>query len=139
LNHSVDTSPPHLIRQRIRSGDFSDVTSGVAPGYVQCNLVIVPADYAADFMSFCQRNPKPCPLLAMSPEPGDPTLPDLGVDIDVRTDAPRYRRWENGCATATPTNLMDAWQDDHVAFALGCSFSFEEALLAAGHRDSQYY
>lgn len=132
MNHTVDKNNPRQLRQSIRSGDFSDVTSGVAPGYVQCNLVILPADFAADFLLFCQRNPKPCPLLAISPEPGNPVLPDLGVDIDVRTDAPLYRRWEHGCATATPNNLMDVWQDDHVAFALGCSFSFEEALLAAG-------
>ena len=70
MNHTVDKNNPRQLRQSIRSGDFSDVTSGVAPGYVQCNLVILPADFAADFLLFCQRNPKPCPLLAISPEPG---------------------------------------------------------------------
>lgn len=119
-------------RMRIRLGEFTGPTSGLAPGYVQCNLVILPQAYAADFQAFCQRNPKPCPLLATSETPGDPTLPMLGDGIDVRTDLPMYRRWINGSLDAELDNLTDDWREDLVTFALGCSFSFEEALLEAG-------
>lgn len=130
---SSDTQKtPGELRAAARSGDFSGTTSGMAAGFVQCNLVIVPAEFAHDFADFCRRNPKPCPLLATSPSSGDTSLPELGKDIDVRTDLPRYRRWESGKLTAEPVDLCADWQEDHVAFALGCSFSFEEALLADG-------
>ena len=122
---------PAALRAAMRSGAFSDNTSGFAPGYVQCNLVVLPEAFAADFLRFCQANPKPCPLLAVSPAPGDPTLPALG-DIDIRNDLPRYRVFEGGKVTAEPLSIADRWRDDFVAFALGCSFSFEEALLADG-------
>lgn len=114
-----------------RSGAQSGPTAGLAPGFVQANLAILPADLAGDFLRFCQRNPKPCPLLAVS-EPGDPRLPELGADLDLRTDVPRYRIWRDGVCVAEPTDLAAHWRDDLVAFALGCSFSFEEALLAEG-------
>ena len=78
------------IRGRCRTADFTQQTSGLAPGYVQCNIVILPADDAAHFESFCTLNPKPCPLLAVSERPGDPSLPRLGTDIDIRTDVPQY-------------------------------------------------
>lgn len=123
---------PASIRQRIRRGEFSAPTSGLAPGFVQANLIILPSQYAGDFLAFCQRNPKPCPLLASSPAPGDPTLPLLGADIDIRTDLPRYRVWRDGQCVEEPLSLLEHWQSDLVAFALGCSFSFEEALLSAG-------
>lgn len=119
-------------RQRVRAGAFADQTSGLIPGYVQANLVVVPESNASDFLAFCQRNPKPCPLLAMSPQPGDPTLPDLGHDIDVRSDLPRYRVWREGQCVDEPSDLRDLWREDLVAFALGCSFSFEEAMTEAG-------
>jgi uncharacterized protein YcsI (UPF0317 family) len=122
---------PAALRAAIRGGAFTDNTSGFAPGHVQCNLVVLPEAYAADFLRFCQANPKPCPLLAVSPAPGDPTLPALGA-IDVRDDLPRYRVFEDGEVTAEPVSIADRWRDDLVAFALGCSFSFEEALLADG-------
>lgn len=123
---------PAAIRARCRSAEFSAQTSGLAPGHVQCNIVILPGDAASSFQTFCQRNPKPCPLLAMSPQPGNPSLPDLGHDIDIRSDVPRYRVWRNGKLSAQPTDIRDLWQDDWTAFALGCSFSFEEALTDAG-------
>ena len=106
-------------------------TSGHAPGYVQCNLAILPAPAAVDFLRFCQANPRPCPLIACSANPGDTGLPRLG-DIDLRSDLPAYRVFRNGRAGADVADIADLWQDDFVAFALGCSFSFEEALLAAG-------
>lgn len=106
-------------------------TAGVAPGCVQANLAILPEDVAGDFLRFCQRNPRPCPLLAVS-EPGDPFLPMLGKDIDIRSDVTRYRVWRDGELVAEPLDISDLWRDDLVAFLIGCSFSFEEALLADG-------
>jgi len=106
------------------------VTSGVAPGYVQGNLAILPHDYAEDFLRFCQANPKPCPLLGVS-EKGDPNIPALGADLDIRTDIPRYRVWRDGVLAEEPRDIMSFWRDDLVSFVIGCSFSFEEALLAA--------
>ena len=122
---------PREIRRAIRQGSFRRHTAGVAPGYVQGNVCILPREYADDFRLFCERNPKPCPLLAMSP-PGDPRLPALGADIDIRTDVPRYRVFRDGALAEEVTDLRDLWRGDLVTFVLGCSFSFEEALLAAG-------
>lgn len=119
------------LRLRIRANDFCSQTSGLAPGFVQCNLVVVPQRYADDFQQFCERNPKPCPLLARG-EPGDPALPTLGAAIDVRTDLPRYRHWQHGTCTEESCDLLSVWRDDLVSFALGCSFSFEEALINQG-------
>ncbi len=123
---------PRSLRHKIRDGEITGPTSGLAPGFVQCNIVILPEQYAAEFLGFCQRNPKPCPLLATSPHPGDPSLPGLSGDIDIRFDVPRYRCWENGELTGELMSLQDVWQDDFVTFALGCSFSFEEPLMDAG-------
>lgn len=121
---------PNALRALVRRGEHTGNTSGLAPGYVQCNIVILPADWAADFLGFCQRNPKPCPLVASS-APGDPSLPGLG-DIDIRTDVPGYRVFRDGELTEEVAEITDLWRDDLVTFALGCSFSFEEALLADG-------
>lgn len=129
---SMGTTSPAQLREQIRQGKMTEPTSGLAPGFVQANIVILPSDHAADFLAFCQRNPKPCPLLDTSPTPGNPGLPSLGKSIDIRTDVPRYRRWENGVLIDEITDLSASWRDDFVTFALGCSFSFEESLLAAG-------
>ena len=119
-------------RRRIRNGGTNLApTSGMAPGFVQGNLAILPKALAADFARFCQLNPKPCPLLASS-EPGDPRLPSLGDDLDIRTDIPLYRVWKNGELVEEVTDLKKVWRDDLVSFVLGCSFSFEEALIEAG-------
>ncbi len=118
-------------RLRIRAGGFTGPTSGLAPGHVQANLVILPRDRAHDFLRFAQANPKPCPVLAVSEE-GDPRFPTLGLDLDVRTDLPRYRVWRNGELVAEPNDVLDIWRDDLVSFAIGCSFSFEEALIEDG-------
>lgn len=126
-----DTHGPSAIRARIRRGEHPGNTSGLAPGFVQCNLVILPEAHAHDFLRFCQANPRPCPLVAMNPAPGDPGLPALG-DIDIRRDVPQYRVFENGQASDDIADIEALWRDDLVVFALGCSFSFEEALLADG-------
>lgn len=123
--------PPRALRGEIRAGKHTGNTSGYCPGFVQCNIVILPADWANDFLRFCQLNPKPCPLIAAGAAPGDPSLPSLG-DIDIRTDVPGYRVFRDGELTAEVPDISDLWRDDLVTFALGCSFSFEEALLADG-------
>lgn len=114
-----------------RSGSHAGHTAGMAPGHVQGNLAILPQAQADDFLRFCQRNPKPCPLLAVS-EPGDPALPALGHDIDIRSDLPLYRVWRDGVLVDEVRDLRGLWRDDLVSFVIGCSFSFEEALLEAG-------
>ncbi len=119
------------IRLSIRRGEFTAHTSGVAENFVQGNVVILPQKYAKDFAAFCERNPKPCPVLAMS-DAGDPMLRSLGKDIDIRTDVPRYRVWRNGELVAEPTDVSAAWRDDLVTFVIGCSFSFEWALAKEG-------
>ncbi len=118
-------------RAAIRSGAWSGHTSGLAKGHVQGNVVILPELLANDFLRYCQRNPKPCPLLAVS-EPGEALLPSLGADIDIRTDVPRYRIWRDGVLADQPTDISNLWRNDLVTFVIGCSFSFEEALLEAG-------
>jgi uncharacterized protein YcsI (UPF0317 family) len=118
-------------RLMVRRGDHAGPTSGLAPGYVQGNLAILPETLAGDFLRFCQLNPKPCPLLACS-APGDWRLPALAEDLDIRTDLPRYRVWREGRIVDEPTDLTRWWRDDLVAFVIGCSFSFEEALSEAG-------
>jgi len=119
------------VRLASRSGALDAPTAGLAPGFVQGNLAILPRDYAEDFLRFCQANPKPCPLLGVS-EAGDPAIPALGADLDIRTDIPRYRVWRDGEAIDEPRDIKPVWREDLVSFVLGCSFSFEEALLQAG-------
>lgn len=119
------------VRHKIRIGEYRGQTGTLARGFVQANIVILPARYAADFLAFCQRNPKPCPLLAMG-LPGDASLPTLGDSIDIRTDVPAYRILESGRETAVVHDITHYWQSDLVTFALGCSFSFEEAIEEAG-------
>jgi uncharacterized protein YcsI (UPF0317 family) len=120
----------HRARLDCRGG-MAATTAGVAPGYVQGNLAILPEKQASDFHRFCQLNPKPCPIIGMS-DVGNPKIPSLGIDLDIRTDLPRYRVWRDGEVLDEPTDIMAHWRDDLVAFVLGCSFSFEEALLAEG-------
>jgi len=118
-------------RLSIRAGSHRGPTAGLAPGYVQGNLAILPQALAADFLRFCQLNPKPCPLIGTS-APGDPGVPALATDLDIRTDLSRYRVWKNGELVAEPEDVRDFWRDDLVSFVIGCSFSFEAALTADG-------
>lgn len=126
-----DFTDPREVRRRARIGEHTGQTGALAPGFVQANLAILPRDYADEFVRFCQRNPKPCPLLAVS-EPGDPTLPGLAADLDIRTDVPSYRIFRHGEHTEDVTDIRSLWRDDFVVFAMGCSFSFEEPLIEAG-------
>ena len=118
-------------RRAIRSGAHGGPTAGLAPGRLQGNLVILPRDWAADFLRYCVRNPKPCPVLGVG-EPGDPNLPALGTDLDIRTDLPRYRVHRDGTHVDTVSDLRDLWTDDLVTHVIGCSFSFEDAMIRAG-------
>lgn len=123
---------PYELRQKIRSGEFTDNTSGLCSGFVQANLVILPKDWAQDFLLFCQRNPKPCPLVKVSAQAGDFKIPEAGQDFDIRSDLPQYRVWRDGVMTDEVSDISRFWQDDLVTFLIGCSFSFEEALIADG-------
>ena len=128
---AAEATPAEAARRRIRAGLHEGHTAGMAPDFVQGNLAILPHDLAADFANYCQRNPKPCPLLAAS-EPGDPRLPCLAEDLDIRTDVPRYRVFRDGELVDEVKDISALWRDDFVAFILGCSFSFEQALMGDG-------
>lgn len=123
-------SPAHW-REEIRAGRWHRPTAGLSPGYAQANLVVVPQEYAYDFLLFCHRNPKPCPLLDVT-DPGDPVPRVAAIGADLRTDLPAYRVYADGRLLEERTDLRQAWRRDFVAFLLGCSFTFEAALLQAG-------
>ncbi len=118
------------VRAAIRRGAYAGHTAGLAAGKLQCNLAILPERFALDFLRFCQRNPKPCPLVGVG-DSGDPKLPTLGHDIDIRTDVSKYRVFRDGALRDEVTDISDIWADDLVTVALGCSFTFENALLRA--------
>lgn len=128
VNQSADQVKS--LRLKIRSGEFAQHTSRVAMGNVQGNVVILPSQSATDFLRFCQQNRRPCPIIGLG-DPGDPYLPALGQDLDIRTDVPRYHVWRDGELVDRPTDIRNLWRDDLVTFVIGCSFSFEQALLEA--------
>ena len=131
------TSEPDLAireaRASIRSGEHTGPTGGLAPGFVQTNLVVLPEEYAFDFLRFCVRNPRPCPVLEVT-DAGSPTPSVMAPGADLRTDVPKYRIYEDGELVDEPLDIRSRWRDDMVAFLTGCSFTFETALLAAGLR-----
>lgn len=132
----MEANPPAVAgpaewRRAIREGRWRAPTAGLAPGYAQANLVAVPREHAYEFLLFCHRNPKPCPLLDVT-EPGDPVPRWAAPDADLRTDLPRYRLYRDGELVAEVEGALDLWRDDLVAFLLGCSFTFEAALQRAG-------
>ena len=118
-------------RQEIRAGRWRGPTAGLAPGYAQANLVVIPRAYAYEFLLFCQRNPKPCPVLDVT-EPGDPVPRYAAPEADLRTDLPRYRVYRDGELVEEVEDIRGLWREDLVAFLLGCSFTFEAALQRAG-------
>ena len=119
------------VRAACRDGSWMEPTCGLADGFAQANLVMLPRDLAFDFLLFCQRNPKPCPLLEVT-ETGDPVPHHVAPGADLRTDLPRYRVWQNGKLVDEPTDIAEYWQDDFVSFVIGCSFTFEAAMRRAG-------
>jgi uncharacterized protein YcsI (UPF0317 family) len=125
----------HDMRLRFRNGEFNAQTSNMAPGHIQANLLVLPSAAAKDFHDLCARNPVPCPLLAMSSRPGDPYSFDnpkaFSHEVDIRTDVPKYNIYRSGKLITTKSDIKDEWTDGHIAFLVGCSFSFESALEKA--------
>jgi uncharacterized protein YcsI (UPF0317 family) len=129
----IDSRPPREIRADIRAGKISGVTAGLGAGHVQANLAVLPREYAYDFLLFCQRNPRPCPLIEVT-DVGSPEPVGVAPGADLRTDIPRYRIYTDGALADEVTDVTPYWRDDLVAFLLGCSFTFEWALMDAGIR-----
>jgi len=125
----VTKDGPARARERFRAG-LRAPTAGLAPGFAQANLIVLPAATAVEFREFARRNPGPCPLLDVT-TPGS-TRTRLAPGADLRTDLPAYRVWEDGALIAEPDEVTARWRDDLVAFLTGCSFTFERALVAAG-------
>ncbi len=121
---------PQEVKKLIRAGKIDFQTSGMCSGYAQANLCILPKDYAFDFLLFCMRNPKPCPILEVG-DVGSKEFKAMASEGDVCTDFPKYRIWKNGVLEKEVTDISDYWQDDFVYFLIGCSFSFESEMLEA--------
>ena len=123
MTNSIPLLTGETVRTACRDGSWTKPTCGLADGFAQANLVVLPKTLAFDFLLFCQRNSKPCPLLDVT-EPGDPVPHHVAPDADLRTDLPRYRVWRNGELVDEPTDISRYWQDDFVSFVIGCSFTF---------------
>ncbi|GAA4127331.1 putative hydro-lyase [Aminobacter aganoensis] len=121
---------PRELRKIVREGRWTGGTEGLARGYAQANLIILPKEVALDFLIFCQRNPKPCPIVEIT-DPGSPMITQV-ANADLRTDLPRYSVYKEGKLVDQPSDITSYWRDDLVGFLIGCSYSFEEALLNAG-------
>ncbi|WAH38763.1 putative hydro-lyase [Alicyclobacillus dauci] len=128
---NVEKMSPSEARALIRSNDWTRPTAGMASGFTQANLAILKKDLAFEFLLFCQRNPKPCPILDVT-EPGSPVPRLVAPTADLRTDIPKYRIYEHGELTNEVDNITKYWNDDMVAFLIGCSFTFEQPLMNNG-------
>ena len=133
IRESLERATPAEVRKLVREGKWKGPTSGLCLGHAQANMIILPKDWAFDFLLYATRNPKPCPILDVT-EPGDPETRMIAPGADIRTDLPKYRIWENGTLVDEPDDILSVWRDDLVAFMIGCSFSFEAALIEAGIR-----
>ncbi|MCG7336865.1 putative hydro-lyase [Sporosarcina sp. ACRSM] len=122
---------PVEIRELIRKQEITGPTAGMSKGFAQANLVILKKEHAFDFLLFCQRNPKPCPLLDVT-EPGSFHPSKIAQDADIRKDIPKYRIYKDGVYTEEVTDITEYWEDDMVGFLLGCSFTFETPMLENG-------
>lgn len=134
IDTSASTSTlttPRAVRAAVRAGEFRGHTAALVPAFAQANLAVLPRDLADDFLAFCERNPKPCPVLDVT-APGSPEPARIAPGADVRTDIPRYRVYRDGELVEERDDLLDLWRDDFVAFLIGCSFTFEGELVAAG-------
>jgi uncharacterized protein YcsI (UPF0317 family) len=128
---SASAELPRDLRLKFRRGELSRPTAGLAPGRVQANLVVLPRDLAFDFLLFAQRNPRPCPLLEVI-EPGEFEPRRMAPGADIRRDVPKYRVYEHGVLVDEPLEIASRWRADLVSFLIGCSFTFESALVEAG-------
>lgn len=131
LDMMPNFSTPAELRAEIRTGRWTETTAGQAPGFAQANLVVLPRALAFDFLVFCLRNPKPCPVMEVL-DPGDPVPGVTAPTADIRTDLPAYRIYRHGDLEEEVTDVISEWSDDSVAFLLGCSFTFEDELTKAG-------
>ncbi len=122
---------PAQVREKIRQGIITGQTAGMCNGYAQANLCVLPREYAYDFLLFAQRNPAPCPILEVS-DPGERLLYTIAKNADIATDFPKYRIYIDGVLKEETTDASSFWREDLVSFLIGCSFSFEGELLAAG-------
>src|SRR2546427_11423115 len=129
----IDARHPREIRQDIRRGKLAGITAGLGQNYVQANLAVLPKDQAYDFLLFCQRNPRPCPLLEVT-DVGSPEPVGVAPGADLRTDIPRYRIYKDGVLADEVTDATPYWRDDLVACLLGASLPLEGALVGAGLR-----
>ncbi|MDH9160739.1 putative hydro-lyase [Staphylococcus succinus] len=128
---NLQDQQPHTLRKMISDGQLTDHTSGMAKGFIQANVVILPSKYAYDFLKFCFKNPKTCPLLDVS-ETGETSFPIYGKEANICTEVAAYRIYRNGELIETTSNISHLFTKDMVSFLIGCSFTFEHALLAAG-------
>ncbi|MBQ9595734.1 MAG: putative hydro-lyase [Synergistaceae bacterium] len=119
---------PQKVRKMIRAGEWDRPTSGMCEGYVQANLAVLSKEIAYDFLVFAMRNPKPCPILDIT-EPGSTEPKLIAPGADIAKDIPRYRVWKKGELVDEVTDVTKYWRDDLVGFMIGCSFSFEGAML----------
>ena len=131
LPYDIGKTSPDILRDIFRTDSYQGTTAGMSGGYTQGNLAVIPESYALDFSRFCQRNPKSCPIVGVS-DTGNPLMFTLGQNIDIRTDIPSYNVYRNGSLDSAIPNIKNLWNTDSVAFVIGCSFSFEEALTQAG-------
>ncbi|MCL6454001.1 MAG: putative hydro-lyase [Alicyclobacillus sp.] len=131
MSANLQSATAQEVRRVFRSGELCRPTASLASGHVQANLVVLDKSLAFDFLLFCQRNPKPCPVLDVT-EPGSPVPALTAPDADLRTDLPKYRVYRNGVLVDEPLDIQSYWTDDMVGFLLGCSFTFERALLQNG-------
>lgn len=122
---------PYELREIIRNNKYSEQTSGLAPGFAQGNLVILEKEYAYDFLLFCERNSKACPILDVT-DTGSPSFERIAKNSDVRTDLPKYRIYRHGVLEREVSDIKTEWNDNMVAFMIGCSFTFEHALVRNG-------
>ncbi len=131
LYNKAKTLNNNQLREFIRRGDYKGQTAGLSKNMLQTNLIVLEKKYAIDFMIFCQRNPKACPLVGVT-DVGNPFFKTLGNDIDVRTDVPSYNIYKNGKLFSTVHEIDNLWNDNLIAFAIGCSFTFEHSLIRHG-------
>jgi uncharacterized protein YcsI (UPF0317 family) len=127
----ISLKTPREVWNACRTGGWDRPTPGLAPGFAQANLVMLPVEEAFDFLRFAQRNPKPCPVLEVL-DAGDPEPRLTAPGADLRTDLPRYRVYRDGVMTEERTEISDLWRGDLVSFLIGCSFTFEQPMLDAG-------
>ena len=131
VRNAIEKLSPKELREVIRKGKWTGETRGLCPGYAIATLVVLPKEDAYDFLLFCQRNPKPCPLIEVT-DAGSPEPKISAPGADVRTDVPKYRVFRKGEIEAEVTDILSYWRDDSVALLLGCSMTVDPVLLAAG-------